>query len=462
VHDSQVEEHLRSTLRAAGDSLPLTITEAELVRRLAVRRRATAGRRLSLMAAAVAMIAIGSIVAVGNDWLRLPALGIGPAPSTSPAPSSLPVASPIVSPPSGRAPLGNPDEAILVRPLGTSWTTPDAFEVRRTNPADGTSTVIATIPGSVLPAGSRVSTSGNRPVVSATGWLAIPTSPSAGAVDTGSFVVIVDVTDPDAEPWLVEGFASGSWNAADELAMIGESGVSISNPATRLVAAAPPTAQDVSVATLGGAANDPVWTTESVTPFLARRLPGGLPPAVWGVVDAAGTFRERADLPPLDQRTGRERPMGADGHTLAMSCIGSGTPEEAGCALVEADATGQTVGTRVATDSIAGLRDHAWVADGRSAWLVFDRDQEGGHTASILLSPPSGGTVERARVDVPAGDTATILGIGRGWLVVGTDNGWVRAFARVDGSADDGSVSMQEATSWFAGWAGVQPAYDPD
>jgi hypothetical protein len=216
------------------------------------------------------------------------------------------------------------------------------------------------------------------------------------------------------------------------------------------------------VVTLGGAANDPVWTAESATPFLARRAPDGASPSAWGVIDGAGAFRELADLPPLEQRTGRERPMGADGRTLAMSCTGSGSPKEAGCALVEMDATGQPIGTRVATETIAALDDHAWAADGRSAWAVFNVDQEGGHTASILLSPPSGDAVERARVDVSAGDTATILGIGRAWLVIGRDNGWVRAFVRVDGSAEDGSVTMQEATSWFAGWAGEQPVYDPD
>lgn len=458
MHDDRIEEQLRTVLRTEGDNLLLTISSAELERRLAARRRATSGRRLSVVAAAVAAIAIASIAAVGNGWVTLPS--VADAPDASPTQPSV-TPSTTSRPPDGRAPLGRPDEAILVRPIGSAWTAPDAFEVLRVNPAEGTSTVIATIPGSILPAGSWVST-GDRPVISATGWLAIPTSPAAGAVDTGSFVVIVDVTDPDAEPWLVEGFASGSWNAADQLAMIGEYGVAIANPGTRSLATTPPSAPDVSVVTLGGAANDPVWTAESATPFLARRAPDGASPSAWGVIDGAGAFRELADLPPLEQRTGRERPMGADGRTLAMSCTGSGSPKEAGCALVEMDATGQPIGTRVATETIAALDDHAWAADGRSAWAVFNVDQEGGHTASILLSPPSGDAVERARVDVSAGDTATILGIGRAWLVIGRDNGWVRAFVRVDGSAEDGSVTMQEATSWFAGWAGEQPVYDPD
>ena len=75
MHDSQIEEQLRGVLRAEGDAIPLTITTAELERRLAARRRATGGRRLSVVAAAVAAVAVVSIVAAGNGWLRLPAIG---------------------------------------------------------------------------------------------------------------------------------------------------------------------------------------------------------------------------------------------------------------------------------------------------------------------------------------------------------------------------------------------------
>ena len=33
MHDSRLEEHIRSTLAAEGDAVPLTITTAELERR---------------------------------------------------------------------------------------------------------------------------------------------------------------------------------------------------------------------------------------------------------------------------------------------------------------------------------------------------------------------------------------------------------------------------------------------
>src|SRR6478736_5864223 len=90
MHDSQLEEQLRGVLRAEGDGIPLTITTVELERRLATRRRTTGGRRLSLVAAAVAAIAVVSIVAAGNGWLKLPAIGTvaSPHPSSSPSPTA--------------------------------------------------------------------------------------------------------------------------------------------------------------------------------------------------------------------------------------------------------------------------------------------------------------------------------------------------------------------------------------
>ena len=66
MHDSQIEEQLRGVLRAEGDGIPLTITAAELERRLAARRSATGGRRLSIVAAAVAAVVVVSMVAAGQ------------------------------------------------------------------------------------------------------------------------------------------------------------------------------------------------------------------------------------------------------------------------------------------------------------------------------------------------------------------------------------------------------------
>lgn len=91
MHDSNLEERLRSGLRDEGDRLPLTITTAELERRLVARRRDRTGQRVTLVAAAVAVVAVGAMVALTNGWLQLPAVGANP--SATPATSEQPVPS---------------------------------------------------------------------------------------------------------------------------------------------------------------------------------------------------------------------------------------------------------------------------------------------------------------------------------------------------------------------------------
>lgn len=96
MHDTRIEDGLRATLRAEGGDLPMTITAAELQRRLAARDGLRRGRRLSLIAAAVAVVAIEAVAAMSNGWLRLPATGAlapgdcHPASGSSLAPSTTP------------------------------------------------------------------------------------------------------------------------------------------------------------------------------------------------------------------------------------------------------------------------------------------------------------------------------------------------------------------------------------
>jgi hypothetical protein len=87
VHDN-LEDRIRTVLRTEGDALPLTITPDELERRLALRRRERQGRRLSLTAAAVAIVAIGSLLAASNGWLRMPGVGTPPEATAAPSPSA--------------------------------------------------------------------------------------------------------------------------------------------------------------------------------------------------------------------------------------------------------------------------------------------------------------------------------------------------------------------------------------
>jgi hypothetical protein len=90
VHDNQIEDRLRSVLRKEGDDLTVNITAQELERRLALRRRARANRRLSLVAAGIAMVAIGGLVIAGNGWLGSGSAVAGKPATTATAASAAP------------------------------------------------------------------------------------------------------------------------------------------------------------------------------------------------------------------------------------------------------------------------------------------------------------------------------------------------------------------------------------
>jgi hypothetical protein len=67
MHDEMLERRLHDALRAEGDSLGLTITAAELERRLAARRRERATRGFGLLlAAALSLVALGTAAVAGG------------------------------------------------------------------------------------------------------------------------------------------------------------------------------------------------------------------------------------------------------------------------------------------------------------------------------------------------------------------------------------------------------------
>jgi hypothetical protein len=94
MHDGQLEDRLRAALRGEGDALPLTITTAELERRLALRRRQRLGRRAGVLAAAVAIVAVGSLVVTTSGWFRDASVGASAEPLTTGQPNTEPTAEP--------------------------------------------------------------------------------------------------------------------------------------------------------------------------------------------------------------------------------------------------------------------------------------------------------------------------------------------------------------------------------
>ena len=116
MRDVDIEARLRSALRADAETLPFSITHTELERRLALRRRARDGRRLSLVAAGVAALAVGSIVVLANGWLRTPPVG-----QSSPA---------AVIPPSSHEPaIATAPSATADAPAATDEVAPECVQI---------------------------------------------------------------------------------------------------------------------------------------------------------------------------------------------------------------------------------------------------------------------------------------------------------------------------------------------
>lgn len=468
MHDSRLEDQLRNALRTEGDGQPLTITTAELERRLVLRRRARNSQRLSLVAAAVAVVAIGSIVAIGNGWLRMPAVGVDPSPSpaeSTPLESLLPTDSPIAIPtatpeptPREAAPLGSGIEAILVLPTGTQPSRPDAFEVVRLDPQTGERTVIATIPGSVIPADGFLEEYGQQaPSISTTGRLAIPFRRGRSEDDSIPALAIVDVRAPDADPWIVNEFTRPSWNWVDGLiAWRGDEVWQIRVGDRYMARLFVPT----------GISALSVSATRDGIRLLARDDTTG---SIGGLT-FDGTFVAMSDLPPVFQRSGLERPAGDSGHTLGEACESGATAGSGGCYLIESDPTGTPATQWMKLEAAPPMHDFAWGVDGQSVWMLFDGDPDGSDSVgpqpvTLMYADTPGGPIDIGRLDFQLGsDSPALLGIigeepgGKAAAIaLGTRQGLLRAVL-VDGQ----QVYSVAGTAWFAGWAVDPEPYDPD
>src|SRR6478735_12600531 len=87
MHDDLIERRLRNALRTEGDALALTITPAELERRLAMRRRRHAFRPAGLLLAAAVGIGLVGVAGLVGGWFER-------KPDATPGPSTLAVVGP--------------------------------------------------------------------------------------------------------------------------------------------------------------------------------------------------------------------------------------------------------------------------------------------------------------------------------------------------------------------------------
>ncbi len=471
MHDTNLDERLRSVLRQEGDSLPFTITTDELERRLLLRRRERNGRRLSLMAAGLAAVAVGAIFALSNGWLaNAPVVGTDATPSPRPTTSAVPSGTPAPTgtpAPSATAraanPIGEAGQAVLVTPTGASSQRPDTFEVTVLDPATLESVPLATIPGSVIPEDGRLEHDDGPPEISATGWLAIPFTRGPSEDASTPAIAIIDTRAPEGDPWILDGYTSMSWDMTDKLVVADDQGIAIAWPISRFLQ---PFAVQGPSATI--ASNSPQFTTgpaittDDSTRFLATSTDEA---QSWGYVGFDGVFTATTDLPPVYQRFGSERPTGAAAHGLGQACDSGPDAASSGCYLIESNEKHEPLETWLDIDQAPELFDFAWAADGKSVWMLLDgRTTDGGQVASFAYAAKPGARVELARISYANGVHPVILGFADERVAgiatvaaIGDTEGRIRAFI-----LDNRTVAAQDGTAWFAGWAADPPAYDPD
>lgn len=467
MHDTNLEERLRSALRQDGDGLSLTITTEELERRLALRRRARTGQRLSLMAAGLTVLAVGTMFALSTGWLRGPNVAADPSPSPASTADPSAPASAASPKPSATArvvnPVGAVDEAVLVTPLGDDSRRPEAFQITTFHPGTGVSALVATIPGSVIPDDGWLDLDG-PPQISATGWLAIPFRRGPNEDDDSPAIAIVDSRASGTAPWILDGYTAMAWDPTDKLVLARDGAVSIARPNSKTLQSFVIGGTARLAFSGRGIATRPAIAVHDGARFLATSDNGPVEPQAWGFLGVDGTFTPTNDLPPMYQRSGRERTAGAGAHGLGAACDGGGASDGGGCWIIETDAGQVPVATWHDLDQ-TGAHDFVWASDGRTVWMLLDGGTERGTTvASLVYAPDIDTRVERARIDFDHGARPQILGFadertpGSATVVaIGDAEGFVHAYV-----LEDGEVVLPDGRAWFAGWAVDPPPYDPD
>ena len=496
MHDSRLEDQIRSVLRTEGDGVPVTITTAELERRLALRRRDRNGRRLALMAAAIAAIAVGSIVAIGNGWLRMPAVGTDVSPSPAPTASGavpgdlqpiegkpgrqeihridprdsaglqmvafdedaegdwvvgrvactggndltlsingrsvndlcgdpatattehwfavvdgkvrgsvqvggeprfavlIEQSAPGETPPVGAVPTASP--APTATPAPTPRTTPELGGAHgavlvRDVVADGRPTLDVTVGTSEtdnlvvgqFPIPDGVSLQVDRARVGPTGYLAVPideleTEPAS--------LLVWDLATPGSDPTRIDGASSGyGWAPNGGLTILAPLAVSVVDPADGRVISATPVPAGIVIADARGGA---LWAADG-SGLLASRV--GVASTETGFLGLDGTFVPDS-TPELFAPSGMERITDVDGRTLGTGCDSSAQGAPAGGCSVIVSMPGVDEGEPWYTGT--DLRDQAWAADGREAWLLLDDAETDATVGDLRLQRGTAGAFE--------------------------------------------------------------------
>lgn len=456
MHDRRLEDQLRNVLRAEGDGQPLTITTAELERRLVLRRRARSSQRLSLVAAAVAVVTIGSIVAIGNGWLRLPAVGVDPGPSPAEAQSSIrPTAEPTqvvpASPgPRSVAPIGGPTDAIVVRSIIDPTSSVHRIEVQLW-PATGDMSVLATFSG--ILGGNPTPDAPAR--LSQDGLLAVPLVDWEGS-GRHIGVAIYDLSQTTRDPVIVEDLGSSgiAWGPDGRLALFDSEKITIVEPYAAVPASLPiPPGVVVTIPDR----QDETWAGDG-RGFLAWKQVGllGQP----GVLRLDGTFAPDAS-PAIFAPLGTEQVYDRDGRQLIVGCKTLGADGRGSdCSLLAEVPGGATELVYRESSGEAGIADHRWAANGRGVWLLIEGRAADDRTLDLFVKTGWPETfVDRANlsdIEVRADTDPRLAGIAAvgGRLAIALDAGLVALVDTADGR-------WVAAAGTFAGWANQMGAVYP-
>ncbi len=450
MRDQTIEERLRAALRAEADALPLTVTTDELERRLVLRRRERTTRRFGLLAAGVAVIAVGAVFVAALGSVRGPTVASTPQPTMGPS-GGLPSPNPTSAPARLAEPLGAGGQAVLVRAVGGDGRRPDSYEVSLFDPIAETSVVLTTIPGSVLPDDGWIDGSEWPPAVSRTGYLAMPFTRGPNEDDRYPAIAIVDVR-ATRDTWILDRYTDPTWGPTEQL-------VARTWPVSEAHVAWVPPGEGRTERVPGGL-EFAGWSSDEDARFVGTRDDAS------GFVDFNGRFTATTDLPAVYQRTGLERPAGTGARTIGVGCDSSGGEATGGCVLVETITPGELGPVWHDYATAGGLTDFAWAVDGRGVWLLLEgpatADQR---TTELAFAESPAKHVQRSSVVLPVSAHPTIIGIaeesapGRASVVVIGNGNHNPVSAFVLG---DGRVIAQDGTAWFAGWADDPAPYDPD